>query len=803
LAIFTSTAFAADELYLVSSAEYQSANATSNFSFQIGNVSKQYAYTVMVNYTGPTQNSFWYVVDFVMPYGVVPVGTPATVCNGTAHWRVLQPFAYYGCQIRMNSWSANLTNVTLMVTANMSAYTSANLTNPKQPLYFWANVSTNLTNNVTYNTTADPHYAASTPVNPRPFFNALTDVPALNSSGVFITNWNMTDSYYAVDVPLMSFNSTAGMPQVRNSTLVDVMYQNGMMAERPSFMRLWGYNLTFMIYNMTNTTDGYYYTYSVRTPVNSTLHPGQTLMPLLIYNQTQTDFMSNSSFNITMGTPSQTGFSVWVGSTQYTDSTAAANGLNISFTPQSQDTTGFLTVNIPAASAAFVNNSQISVLFTLTNVSGPGAGGSSSPIYVTWQSVDGLSYNSPPQFGSNITFSYTANISNALNNYTLYNLTLRYFLPLNVTLYNSSGGSGNYTFTISNGTQMYWYNYSAAGGANWTAENILSRTNCTNVTDIMPNSPAYGSTICLCFKVLERQLYHDDFALWQPNASASNATIKLNGTLSFPVMSEVQQTTNLPGSVNFYNATFSSSTTSNINLTDKVPGIETAGYANTQIYLDGSLVTGGVNYTLGSLTVNNVGSGTHTISVSYSQTGLSSSGSGSSSQPCGACTLDGICRLCCAYDPDCPTGSPTPSSYPVVPTPTVLEITPTPSAEQAEEGWEPTPAVEETGEAGEAASAELASANAYIGDARAGMLQAQAKGYDVSDVQRLIGLAEQARDAGDYAKAKEYAQQAQDLVTAKMSAQMKKAGASDWMPIAAVLAVLVIGGAWYFFGRKK
>jgi len=36
-----------------------------------------------------------------------------------------------------------------------------------------------------------------------------------------------------------------------------------------------------------------------------------------------------------------------------------------------------------------------------------------------------------------------------------------------------------------------------------------------------------------------------------------------------------------------------------------------------------------------------------------------------------------------------------------------------------------------------------------------------------------------------------------------MSAQMKKAGASDWMPIAAVLAVLVIGGAWYFFGRKK
>jgi len=77
------------------------------------------------------------------------------------------------------------------------------------------------------------------------------------------------------------------------------------------------------------------------------------------------------------------------------------------------------------------------------------------------------------------------------------------------------------------------------------------------------------------------------------------------------------------------------------------------------------------------------------------------------------------------------------------------------------------------------------------------------KGYDVSDVQRLIGLAEQARDGGDYALAKQYAQQAQDLVSAKMSAQLQKAGAADWMPIAAVLAVLVIGGAWYFFGRKK
>ncbi|PIT85076.1 hypothetical protein COU36_05365 [Candidatus Micrarchaeota archaeon CG10_big_fil_rev_8_21_14_0_10_59_7] len=402
-----------------------------------------------------------------------------------------------------------------------------------------------------------------------------------------------------------------------------------------------------------------------------------------------------------------------------------------------------------------------------------------------------------PAFGQNITYEYTASILNLLDNYTLNNLTIRFFLPENVTPF-MSGTPNTSTFNISSNMGMYWNESDGVG--NWTYDGVAVRTNCTNQTDKMPGSPNYNGIMMMCLRIYELQLVSASFGNWLPHSDASNVTLKFNATMSFPALEENANTPASVGSSNYYNASFSSSVQTNLDLTAKVPGIASAGCANTVVILDGQTLTCNSNYTLGSLTLLNTGSGSHSLSVSYSIPAITGVGGGTT-QDCGSCALDGVCRSCCASDPDCPAGA-TPAPTPAgagVPTPTVLEITPTPSVSAGETPTETSS--EETG--AETPSTELSSANAYIRDARTGMLDAQVKGYDVSDVQRLIGLAEQARDGGDYALAKQYAQQAQDLVSAKMSAQLQKAGAADWMPIAAVLAVLVIGGAWYFFGRKK
>jgi hypothetical protein len=780
--LFVSGAVNADSLYVEDYARL--VPATYNHTFNLGNWTQNYTLMARINVSGSAVTHAY--VTFYVPYGF----ENATPCNHSTLGFTSFNNSVMKCVMNLTTVAANDTNISIKIKANVSAYSDANTTDPKTFKFFWIEASGASVGAL--NASPVGHYATNYYINPRPFVNPLaTALAYANNHTFFITNWNSTDAYYRAMLPLESYNETLGYPQPRNNTFGELMFMNGMGPERPTFMRMSGFNLTVEFRNLTSTdgTSDYYY-YIVRTPVNATLHPAQTLMPLLIYNQTITDPFDNSTFNMTMGTPAQNGFSVWIGGTRYTDSQLGSMGIDMTFSIQNQDTSGFLIIN--ATNSSLINNTQMTVLFTLMNFTCVGeqcSGGMATPLYVNWQSFDKDSQR--PQFGANLSFNYFGNYSNVLNNYTLQNLSLTYFLPKNVTIINNTDGS-NMTFNISNGTGMYWYDN---GNSNWTYRTVTNRANCTNVTDNMPGSPVYGQSIYVCFLVYDLQLYQAAFSSWTPNATTSNVTVKVNGTMSFPTFGEETNFTAAPpsaGQSQSYEVAFSSSGRSAFDLSEKVPSID----ANTNpnhltITVDGQTYTYGQNYSLGSLYFSDLTSGSHSVSITYAVPAETPRGTGGGSTPTPCAT---------------PTATPTPtvaprSTYAPTSTPRVTPGEETPAA----------PAEQPTGTppAGDTGVVSEARARASVSTVQESLALAKRQGVNAPEAERLLALAQQALNEGRYAQALENARLAQNALDAAKAlaaaAEAKRgvAGGVDWKLVIAIIIVVLVAAGYLYYARSK
>jgi hypothetical protein len=260
--------------------------------------------------------------------------------------------------------------------------------------------------------------------------------------------------------------------------------------------------------------------------------------------------------------------------------------------------------------------------------------------------------------------------------------------------------------------------------------------------------------------------------------------------ISFPVMNESNSTPGTAGSSNSYNATFQASSRTKMNLTDKVPGLSSSA-TGVVVTLDGTTLTNGTNYTLGSLFLNDVSQGEHLISVRYSV-------------PSGTTTQGG-------YTTPTPTATPTPApttstggttTGTSIPPSTITapSVTPAPTPEAGEERT-PAPG----GEVG-AAPVTASDASNALNDARALLDEASGKGLTgLEEAENLLRLAQQAYDAGNYAVAKQYAEQAKALLQQKLSTIVlpKAAGGlfdSTWL---IALLLVVIAGVAYWYSRKS
>jgi len=303
-----------------------------------------------------------------------------------------------------------------------------------------------------------------------------------------------------------------------------------------------------------------------------------------------------------------------------------------------QDTAGAFVINVTDAEIA--QSTTYGLYFTVmnqTNSTGPeGQPGNlqpTSPLYVINQSIGGWDPMSPPAFGANLTVSYTAWLSNSLANWTLYNASLRYFIPVNVTplsptndsdfrtcTWNSSSVNYNCTINMTTGMNFSW---TTKGKTGWDDTGVGTNSSCMTFSDSRPGEES-GGNVTVCFRTYDLNLINTNFNNWAPLNSTTNATntssivgINFTANLSFPPMDETATPAGTAGQANQYNVTFQTSMQTNMNMTDKVPNIADAGCGGTTITLDGSTLTCGTNYTIGSLTLNDVTQGSHTISVSY------------------------------------------------------------------------------------------------------------------------------------------------------------------------------------------
>jgi len=768
--------------------------------------------------TPHTVNVTWY-----LPYGMQPANG-AAACNGTGFRTSSVNFQNdrVACGVKYTIANATYTNLSVVVNANISAFRTFNRSNGLEEFTdFWANVSGNATSDAANDTEWKTWYGNNYYINPRPDF--IFDTTNGSNVIAYVTTWKQTDVGYYVSAPLMTFNSDTHMPQAGNASYADVMYFDKSMMERPSYMRMYSYNLTFHV--MMNGTSARFTIRSINTTATEGATPSQALVPLLTYNQTQTDFVGNVTFNMTMSTPSPTGFNIWYNNsnsnyTRLTASEAAALGFNINFLGgQNQNSMGIFLVNITNSSW---NNTDFAVLLTVLNQT---AGGfvPLSPIYVVNQSFTGLDFSHGPKFGENVSMNYVASLNNSMANFTFNNVSVRFTIPLNVTGFNTSNANDNFTHTMSTGGA-----FSAWNSTGWNASAAANYSRCLNMSDPNPNSPSNGFNITACFQVLDIQLASATYNRWYPGSANSNITLNFSANVSFPVMQEANNTPGTAGSTNYYNATFSPSMRSSLNLTDKVPGIADAGCAGTTLTLDGATLTCGTNYTIGSLTLGDVSSGTHSVSVSYSiAPGSSPSGGGGGSSCSGdsscasgyycssngyctapSCASNGMCDIGCARaglsDPDCPTATATPTAAPtatITPTATATAVAPTATAAPT---IKPTPKPTAPAIGKKVTAAQVASQMIKV---NALLAQARTAKADVGPAERLINLAQNAMGSGDYNTALGYANQAEaelsNSIATMQALQSRQAGGFDSLLLAVVVVLVLAGGYYYFFMRKK
>ncbi|MBI4018725.1 MAG: PGF-pre-PGF domain-containing protein [Candidatus Aenigmarchaeota archaeon] len=627
-----------------SAASLNVSNTTfSGINFTVGELNRTYTLYANVSANSPTvEPAINISIKFIMPYGVVPLNSTGALnivntCTGAANFS-LHNATHMVCEINYTHTAReNITDTighrlyALNVTTNMSAFAmyGTNI----------FNYTVNCGNCSGINSTIVEFYAGNYFRNPRPSVTSF----ASNNATLRILQWNQTDKGYQLMAPLETYNDTLKRPVLANNTFAEIMYFDKSFFEFPSYMRLYSYNLTFTLVYTGSVTNA---SFTLKSPINNSAFTNQTLYPLLIHTQVVEDFHSNATRNFTMGIPNPSDFTVFFNGTNYTTSQLLQQkAINITFNTGMSgidQSIQLLTINLSTINQTLLNdtnNTQITVFFTVMDTSNSRM---VSPVYVLSQEQTGWGMNEPPAFGETKTMSTVVNVTNVLWNYTLDNASVSFMVPMNVTMLNTDYSTFK-QFNMTQDANITLWNGTTWRNATDSGVSIVKRESVVNFTE------AFGGTdkiiiihVTTWDVVLTSNNTHATLRNWTPTSNSAQqpwARINFSAQITFPIMSESDGAAGAEGN-NSYNVTTQLSSSAPINLTTKLDGLNSANCGSTgadcglSVTIDGMPYTSN-NYTFGSLVLNNVPSGTHTISVSYVIPSTSSDSSSSSSSSSG------------------------------------------------------------------------------------------------------------------------------------------------------------------------
>ncbi|MBI2670936.1 PGF-pre-PGF domain-containing protein, partial [Candidatus Woesearchaeota archaeon] len=242
----------------------------------------------------------------------------------------------------------------------------------------------------------------------------------------------------------------------------------------------------------------------------------------------------------------------------------------------------------------------------------------------------------------NINTSYYVRLTNPLANYTVTDLRLKFLVPLNVTTTNlTSYDNTTYVITAWGNMNVTW----KMNNTDWEAgkDVFISQSNFSFV-DSQTGSPTNNYNITVVFRSFEINLSYSNFSNWDPTSqnaagigltSISNITANMTANMFFPLINKTFSNSSVcsAGGKYFYNVTVTMANRGRLNLTSELGSCFNTDRENIVIKLDGVILNETANRTIGSLEVNDVESGAHTVAVSYSvkAAGAGSSGGGTTS----------------------------------------------------------------------------------------------------------------------------------------------------------------------------
>ncbi len=593
-------------------------NGTTYPSFQIGNFSRVYAITLNVSNVGISNATQPLNVTLFMPRGIqnntaADCGLDFRIINATTSSCTLN-ITTVGAGV-MDVVPSNATIIAINVTTSVSAFT--NYTSMIFTAKAYCGNCTGAANvTQTVSLSGNPYYK-----NPRPF---VRDYARTDNATLLFDAWGQIRSYYEVWAPMMTFNTTSNKTQLANASFAEIIYADLPFMQGPNYMEMWGYRLNFTIYfNNTNGTGNT--TFRIYTPIIDPTY--QILFPLLSMNVSAPGLQATRYF--VMAIPSSSSFSVWYNGTEYTSQSLNANySINVIYNTgygQGAETNPLKYLLLNVSSPSDRGNVSLSVMFTL--FSNETASRTVSPLYVQNQlgSVF-MGGDAPPVIGGNISFNYSLYAVNLLPNYTLDDLRLKFLSPTSVTVVNNSA-----TYNLTDNINVSWRN-SLIGSPSWDSVRNIFRNNVSfSLVDNLVGSPNIGRNITINFTYFELNLTNNTFNDWLPNSSLSNITVNMSGIFRFPTLNK---TTSIPctsGAHNLYNVSVSLSQQGALNLTDDIGSCFNATVTDVTLRIDNTVMTNASNFTVGSLVVNSVSQGTHTVSVSWKSPSTTSSSSSSSS----------------------------------------------------------------------------------------------------------------------------------------------------------------------------
>ncbi|MBI2583774.1 MAG: PGF-pre-PGF domain-containing protein [Candidatus Aenigmarchaeota archaeon] len=581
----------------------------------VGNLSQTYQLQANLTINSTEGQRLNFNVTIIMPYGL----ENTTACDAQS-FTTTNFICVVVTNTPINGSGIFQANVT--VRANISAFPSYG-----SDTVNFSIVGENATANSTVKTITGGNFWR----NPRPHLTA----GQVGNVRFRFKNWNQTDSTYKVMVPIWTYNASANRPQLAGASYGEVMYFDKSFFEEPSYMRTWSYNLSFRIY-FDRAENQTFNMISVINSSNNSAQSAEGLLPLESLTFETRSFNSNATRNFTIGVPNSYKFTVYFNGTEMNNSVLARDyGINMTYSG-GDPTVRLFDINVSTNNLSLVNGTEIGVLLTVVNVtgcqSGPAETGrcSMSPIYVQTQQSSGLNFDQPPAFGTSLNISFLVNVTNRFSNYTVQDLRLSFMQPMNVTM-NRNGTANQFNMTLPNQVKMLVWNTSAL----WEENLSVTRTDSTMQFNDT-HGPAQGAIVNVSISTYDVRISANTatFRNWDPGTAGSGyAYVNFTAEMAFPTLDEATSTPGTVGSNNSYNATINSPVRSNLNLTNKVPGFNSSA-TGIIITVDGVQLTSG-NYTVGSLVINDVTSGQHTIAVSYNVPAASSSSSSSTSTSSG------------------------------------------------------------------------------------------------------------------------------------------------------------------------